>query len=183
MIGFFLDGEEATLPIIFGVLPGIGDITRLAMGQNTLNKEIVGTEPDSAYNAKYPYNKVFQSESGHVIEVDDTPNYERLHTFHKSGTYTEIDHDGRQVVKVVGDSHEVVVKDKKVFIMGDLDIEVKGNIRINGSTINLNHGTMGAARIGDTADTGDDGSGGHFDTNAAGTNVIESGSGTVFIGD
>jgi hypothetical protein len=54
---------------------------------------------------------------------------------------------------------------------------------MNGKTINLNRGTMGAARIGDTADTGDDGTGSHFDTNSPGTNVIETGSGTVFIGD
>ena len=47
----------------------------------------------------------------------------------------------------------------------------------------MNRGTMGAARIGDTADTGDTGTGGPNDTNEAGTNVIESGSGTVFIGD
>lgn len=183
VVGFFFDGDEGTMPIIFGVLPGKDDIAKLAIGQNTINKEMIGTEPESAYNATYPYNKVFKSESGHVVEIDDTPNYERLHTFHKSGTYTEIDHDGRHVLKVVGDSHEVVAKNKKVFILGDLDIEVTGDIRINGKTINLNRGNMGAARIGDTADTGDDGSGGHFDTNAAGTNVIETGSGTVFIGD
>ena len=58
-----------------------------------------------------------------------------------------------------------------------------GNIIVNGKTINMNRGTMGAARIGDTADTGDTGTGGPNDTNEAGTNVIESGSGTVFIGD
>jgi hypothetical protein len=42
---------------------------------------------------------------------------------------------------------------------------------------------MGAARIGDTADTGDQGTGSDTDNNSAGTNKIESGSGTVFIGD
>jgi len=53
---------------------------------------------------------------------------------------------------------------------------------IDAPNINLNSGTKGAARIGDTADTGDAGTGGHFDTNSAGTNVIETGSSTVIIG-
>ena len=43
------------------------------------------------------------------------------------------------------------------------------------TTINLNQGSNGAARVGDTADTQDPG-------NAVGTNKIESGSSTVFIG-
>ena len=53
----------------------------------------------------------------------------------------------------------------------------------NGRTINLNNGIMGAARVGDTADTGDQGTGSHFDVNSPGTNIIETGSSTVFIGD
>ena len=61
-------------------------------------------------------------------------------------------------------------------ITGNWDVNVTGNITIDGSTINLNNGTKGAARIDDTADTGDPGA-------AVGTNKIETGSSTVFIGD
>jgi hypothetical protein len=134
---------------------------------------------------------VYQSESGHVIELDDTPNKERIHVFHRSGTYTEINQEGRRVNKIVGDDIEVILKDKTVYIQGNAKVEIKGNvdvtvdgnynlnvtgdIKINGKTINLNQGSNGAARVGDTADTQDPG-------NAVGTNKIESGSETVFIG-
>lgn len=175
VVGFFFDGDEATMPVILGALPGKDDISQLAIGRNTINKQAIGTEPKSAYRSVYPFNKVVQTESGHFFEIDDTPNFERLHTFHRSGTYTEIDSTGQHVIKIVGDSHEVVQKNKKVFIVGDLDIEVKGNIRINGKTINMNRGTMGAARKGDTADSGD--------VPGDGTNIIETGSSTVLIGD
>ncbi len=191
VIGFFLDGNEGTMPIVFGVLPGSGDMSLLAQERLTLNKNQTGPEPASAYGAKYPYNKVFQSESGHVVEIDDTPNRERLHTFHKSGTYQEIDQDGRRVNKIVGDDFEIVEKDKTVFVSGNVKVQVKGNVDIevdgnytlnvsgdvvvNGKLINLNKGTNGAARVGDAADTGDPG-------NAVGSNVIESGSQTVLIG-
>jgi hypothetical protein len=70
-----------------------------------------------------------------------------------------------------------------MYVDGNYDLNVTGDIRINGKTVNINQGTMGAARIGDTADTGDQGTGSDTDVNSAGTNVIESGSGTVFIGD
>lgn len=191
VFGFFMDGNDATMPVIFGVMPGKNDLPKLAAGQNTINKLLVGPEPESAFRAKYPFNKVTQTESGHVIEVDDTPNYERLHTFHKSGTYSEVDQSGRRVNKIVGDDYEIVQKDKTVYINGNVNIKVKGNytldvdgdVIINGRTVNINRGTNGAARIGDTADTGDQGTGSGTDDNSAGTNIIETGSGTVFIGD
>lgn len=174
VVGFFFDGAEATMPIVFGVLPGKGDIPKLAAEQNTLNKTPLGPEPSSPYNAKYPFNKVFQSESGHVIEIDDTPNFERLHTYHRSGTYSEIDHDGTRVNKIVGDDFEIVQKNKTVYINGNVTVEVKGDYRlnvaggvyINGSKINLNNGSQGAARVGDPVTGG----------------VISEGSSTVTIG-
>lgn len=196
--GFFADGAEGQVPMVLGSLPGIEDkdqakhdVTLLAREVNPLNKNTVGPEPSSAYSAVYPYNRVYQSESGHVIELDDTPNSERIHVFHRSGTYTEINQEGRRVNKIVGDDIEVVLKDKTVYIQGNAKVEILGNvdvtvngnynlnvtgdIKINGKTINLNQGSNGAARVGDTADTQDPGG-------AVGTNKIESGSSTVFIG-
>jgi len=199
VVGFFADGGEGQMPMVMGSLPGIEDkdpakhdVTLLAREVNPLNKNTIGPEPVSAYSAVYPYNRVYQSESGHIVEIDDTPNKERIHIFHRTGTYTEINQEGRRVNKIVGDDIEVVLKDKTVYIQGNAKVEIKGNvdvkvdgnynlnvsgdIKINGKNINLNNGSNGAARIGDTADTQDPGG-------AVGTNKIESGSSTVFIGD
>jgi len=199
VVGFFADGGEGQMPMVMGSLPGIEDkdpakhdVTLLAREVNPLNKNTIGPEPVSAYSAVYPYNRVYQSESGHVVELDDTPNRERIHVFHRTGTYTEINQEGRRVNKIVGDDIEVVLKDKTVYIQGNAKVEIKGNvdvkvdgnynlnvsgdIKINGKNINLNNGSNGAARVGDTADTQDPGG-------AVGTNKIESGSSTVFIGD
>lgn len=186
VFGFFMDGNQTLLPVVIGVLPGEGDVTPLATGQQIINKDQQRLEPVSAYNAKYPFNKVFQSESGHVVELDDTPNFERIHVYHKAGTYTEIDQDGNRVNRIVGNDYEIVDRDQTVYIKGnvkvvvdgDYELSVTGNIKINGKTINLNSGTMGAARIGDAADSGDGGS-----EHADGSNKIEAGSSTVFIGD
>ena len=41
------------------------------------------SQPPIRYNAVYPYNKVTETESGHILEFDDTPNAERIHLRHK----------------------------------------------------------------------------------------------------
>jgi phage baseplate assembly protein gpV len=137
VIGFFLDGNEATMPVIFGVLPGLGDMPQLAAGQPAINKELIGPEPASAFRAQYPFNKVVQTESGHVFEVDDTPNFQRLHTYHRSGTYEEIDADGTKVNKIVGDGFEIIQKNKTVFIQGNLNITVNGEVTITSPSVRI----------------------------------------------
>lgn len=88
------------------------------------------SEPESPYGAVYPNNMVFESRSGHVTEVDDTPGAERLHEYHKSGSYREIDAAGNRVTKIVGDDYEIVVQDKKVYVKGTVSITVDGDAQI-----------------------------------------------------
>jgi len=265
----------------------------------------------------YPYNHVFESESGHIREYDDTFNEERIQEYHRSGTFYEIDSGGNKVVHIVGDNYEFIAGSDFVNVKGDVNITVEGNaevlvkedynircknlnievennfstivtgdttqlyksklittvlgpvssvynttfdnmvigavtdtygatiersitgavterfgatidrsiigiqteihaaavnltseagIKIDtllafdlntvsfdldavsnitidaGSSVNINQGTKGAARVDDPADTGDAGTGGNTDANAAGTDKINSGSTSVFIG-
>lgn len=143
VIGFFMDGEDGNNPIIMGAIAGIPgevldnhDVPPEAREINTVNKSQLGPEPLPAYNAKYPYNKVLRTESGHVIEVDDTPNFERIHVYHKSGSYIEINETGRIVTKSADGQIEVVVANKEVFIGGDVNMTVQGSasVKVNGST-------------------------------------------------
>lgn len=75
------------------------------------------SEPPTPFDAKYPYNHVITSESGHIIERDDTPGKERTHDYHRSGTFTEVHPFGTKVAKVVRDNYE--------FILGDNYINIK----------------------------------------------------------
>lgn len=84
-------------------------------------------QPSIPYNTKYPYNKVFATESGHVQEWDDTPGNERLHQYHKSGTFTEIDVNGTQVNRIVGDSFQILERNGNVLIKGTCNITIHGN--------------------------------------------------------
>ena len=77
----------------------------------------------------YPANHTYQSESGHIIEIDDTHNSERLSRYHKSGTYEEIVANGDKTVTVVGDEYEVTFKNKNMYVKGDVNLTIDGNMR------------------------------------------------------
>lgn len=86
----------------------------------------------------YPYNKVTQSESGHVFEVDDTLGKERINVHHRSGTFHEIHADGSEVTRIVNNNYTAILKDDKVFIAGNTDLQVGyGNVNITIDTGNV----------------------------------------------
>lgn len=85
---------------------------------------------DKGVTSVYPLNKVTETESGHVFEVDDTPNNGRIHEYHNSGTFYEIQHDGTKVTKVVGDDYEIVIGGKNVSISGGCNVTVKGDCKL-----------------------------------------------------
>lgn len=105
------------------------------------------SEPGSAYAAKYPYNWVKESASGHVIEVDDTPGAERILIFHRSGAYIQIDSGGGTSTKTMGDKYDIneenchvyiggksmitVEGDATMYVGGSLTSEVMGNLNMN----------------------------------------------------
>jgi len=85
------------------------------------------TQSDNPFNADYPFNHVYESESGHVMEFDDTPNAERVHLYHKAGTYTEIDHNGTRVNRIVGDGYEIYERNGYIFVNGNYNLTAAGN--------------------------------------------------------
>jgi len=85
----------------------------------------------------YPNNHVYQSESGHVLEFDDTSGKERISVFHKSGSFDEVNATGDRSVVIVGDSYEVVIKNKNIYITGDLNLNVDGNMNTKAKNYTL----------------------------------------------
>lgn len=102
-------------------------------------------EPTSAYAAVYPKNKVFRSETGIIIEIDDTPDNVRFHIYHPSGSRLEIDDSGNTV--------EHVVATKTTVIVNDNNIEVQGNQNTTtGSKHGVKIGTDGKVDVGNNYD-------------------------------
>lgn len=86
--------------------------------------------PRNGKDPVYPKNHVTQTESGHAIEIDDTVDNERIHIYHKTGTFCEIQNTGDRVTKIIGDDFEVCVKDKSVLISGKCNITISGDARL-----------------------------------------------------
>jgi hypothetical protein len=118
---------------------GESDVNRLARNEpketdivklktDSVTKEVEdakGTkwnEPVTPYKPVYPFNKVHESESGHISEIDDTKDAERLHEYHKSGTFKEIHPDGSVVTRVVMNNYQI--------IFGDDFCNVKGSVHL-----------------------------------------------------
>ena len=88
------------------------------------------SQPNIPYAAVYPYNHVFESESGHVFEIDDTLDNERLFTQHRTGTSQEIDKDGNQVNIIKGDHYNIVSGKRQAIIEGNADLTIGGRHKI-----------------------------------------------------
>ena len=88
------------------------------------------TETKTPYDAKYPHNNVHESESGHTFEIDDTPNKERLHKYHRSGTFEEIHPNGDRVLKVVRNDFTVILKNECVHIDGWTNVTMDKGCKI-----------------------------------------------------
>jgi hypothetical protein len=82
-----------------------------------------------------------ETESGHILEFDDTPGAERIHIYHRSGTSEETHPDGTKVTRINADAFEIVLSDKNVYVKGDLNITAVGNINLKaGMSVNIEAG-------------------------------------------
>lgn len=104
--------------------------SRRRIGIPIANDQGTWDQPHSSYAAQYPYNTVRETESGHVQEFDDTPGHERIHTYHRSGTFTEIDSYGSKVTRIVGDDYTLIDRNGFIFIAGNANVTCTGNINI-----------------------------------------------------
>lgn len=109
-------------------------------------------EPASPFNAQYTFNKVYESQSGHTIEVDDSPNAERIRVYHRSGALTEIHPDGTTVKRATGSDYVVVGNDQKVNIQGDYQATIGGtsNVMVTGKSVVLISGAHEVSVLGKT---------------------------------
>ena len=88
-------------------------------------------QPLSTYGPKYPYNNVYETQSGHVKEYDDTPGKERIHQRHKSGTYESIEPNGTKIEKVVRDKYPLVMHDDVLEVHGSVNIITSENCNVS----------------------------------------------------
>lgn len=122
---------------------GESDVNKLARGEDTFSNPLVSgsgwSEPKSPYAAQYPLNHVYESESGHIFEFDDTTGAERIRLAHKNGSFFEYHDDGTVVEKATGDLYTLALKDAHVYAGGKYAIDVGSDATFNiGGKYSLN---------------------------------------------
>ena len=101
-------------------------------------------QPEISYNAVYPYNSVYESESGHLMEFDDSfvidedgnrTNHYRVHLRHTSGTSIEMTNNGDTIEITKNNRYILVTADNKVYIRGTKDVVIDGDydLKVNGN--------------------------------------------------
>ena len=108
VVGFFRDGPSAQDPVVMG-----------SIATQTDGTKDIPTEAQVSGNT----NHVYKSQSGHVIEVDNTTGSERINIKHKSGTTINIPADGTVFINS---------SNTTVDITGNTTIH--GNLLVNGTT-------------------------------------------------
>ena len=90
----------------------------------------VWNQPELPYAAVYPYNHVYESESGHLKEYDDTPNAERIHERHRSGTSTEISANGNKTDIIKGDHYSIIDGNQQAYVQENNDLTINGRYKL-----------------------------------------------------
>ena len=107
----------------------------------------------SPYAPQYPHNHAYESESGHVLEFDDTQGNERVHLAHTNGSYIEMHPDGTVAYRANKDKYSIILGtdyvsidgDCHVTVGGDCNLKVIGKFNVEASEINMK--ADGAVRI------------------------------------
>lgn len=107
------------------------------------------SEPISQFDARYPYNHVLETDRGHVFELDDTPEAERVQIFHRKGSFVEFHPDGTVVHRSVSNNYQVTLETDNTYVGGNMNMSVVGSVNIVAGA-NTNISTVGDAtwRIG-----------------------------------
>ncbi len=90
-----------------------------------------GVEVKTQADPQYPFNNATYTESGHLFEMDDTRDAERVSLQHRTGTYFEWQPDGSSHTRIVKDNYTLICGDDDIFVGGSVNIRVSGDAKIH----------------------------------------------------
>jgi hypothetical protein len=101
------------------------------------------------YAAKFPYNNVTETESGHAFELDDTYRFERVQLSHRTGSTLEFANTGATKLKSTSSRQDITMGDHRNYVNGakyetidgDYYLQVGGKLRISAKSIEIVSGS------------------------------------------
>ena len=104
--------------------------TVAGQGSVVLDYGLKWSEPTTPYAAEYPFNHVYESEGGHIREMDDTPGKERIHERHASGSGYEIHPNGTKVTRVKKHNYSIISDNDYTHIQGTQSHTVDAGVTV-----------------------------------------------------
>ena len=102
----------------------IGVLGQLNVGGGARGQAFHIIEHPSTFAAKYPHNSAYRTPGGHIVEMDNTKDHERIHVQHKKGTSFEI--------SPKGDMYSKIKKDFQLMVDGNIQINSNKKVTITG---------------------------------------------------
>lgn len=125
---------------------GLADAAKDALRASQVSLPGGGTvqEPANAANRKSPYVYAHESESGHVIELDDSPGAERVLVFHRAGSSVEMNPDGTVIYRNAKDGWMITLGDDVKYVKGAMKVSNEGEFQhLSGAyTLEIKNGDM-----------------------------------------
>lgn len=128
------------------------DSTRTTGVQTANSAAAEWSQPLAPFGGMYPYSKVYETESGHLMVFDDSPGHENISFYHRKGSFIDIDANGTVVHKIVGDGYLILDRNGFITIEGQCNIRVGGSanvlvegsadIEVNGATTAMFHSNV-----------------------------------------
>lgn len=117
VFGIFLDGQNSQLPMVIGSVPKQGDA-------------------NSKADANYPLNKVYETQSGHFKEWDDSEQG-RIREQHRSGTFYELQADGSRVTAIMKDDTLIVGGDVRIIVNGNATVTCANDVTLSAKNVDI----------------------------------------------
>jgi len=124
-------GEYPKRDYFFG-----SSVNKAAVGAKVNNLALGGSELGIDLDlppqkpSEYPFNQVQETQSGHVIEIDDTPGGERVLIKHRTGAGMELRADGSVLISSKNQSVTVTGGDATVIVEGEGNLIYKGDVNL-----------------------------------------------------
>jgi hypothetical protein len=110
---------------------------RVANVKSASSDKYKWNEPFPSFAAKYPFNHVTETESGHAFEMDDTQGFERVQLSHRVGSTLEFMSEGDVKLKSMKNKYDITMGNKYEYINGKRDETIQSDmyLRVNGKLI------------------------------------------------
>lgn len=140
-VWLMLENNDPNKPVVLGTIHGVNSespIAKQSSGRgffdpaekfppaNSTDRSDMNSRLDDVYTTM----QVIETQSGHVVEIQDTPSSERIKVTHRTGSFFYIDPDGNIFVNGVANI--------QYDIAGDATWNVIGNFRVTAKRIDLN---------------------------------------------